>query len=270
MNNQNKPRVKIFFLLLISSIVILISSCTEYKKIVYLNDIPDSLNYGSQKLAKYEDPKIQLDDIMSITILTIDPNTNAIINQGQLVPQGVLPGSLPSLSQAMNGYLVDKNGEVLIPLVGTIKIAGLTTSEARDLIKEKTAEFYKDPTVQVRFANFKVTVLGEVSRPGTYILPNEKNSILDAIGLAGDLTIYGKREDVLLMRDTLDHKIYVRMNLSNTKYIQSHYFYLRQNDVIYVEPNKSKVIAADAQATRYATIGAAVLTAIALILIRIK
>jgi polysaccharide export outer membrane protein len=207
---------------------------------------------------------------MSITILTIDPTTNAIINQGQLVQQGSLPGVMPGLSQTMNGYLVDKNGEVSLPVVGNLKIAGLTTSEARTLIQEKTAVYYKEPTVQVRFANFKITVLGEVMRPATYILPNEKNTVLDALGLAGDLTIYGKRDNVLLIRDSLDHKIYVRLNLNSTKFIRSPYFYLRQNDVIYVQPTKSKTVLADAEATRNITIAASILTAIALILIRIK
>jgi len=268
MNYKSERIVKISLLFLIPAI--LLTSCTKYEKIIYLKDVPDSLKVGSSKLAEYSDPKIQLDDIMSITILTIDPTTNAIVNQGQLVQQGSLPGSLPGVSQVINGYLVDKNGEVSLPIVGDLKLAGLTTSEARDLIREKTAAFYKEPTVQVRFANFKVTVLGEVARPSTYILPNEKNTVLDALGLAGDLTIYGKRDNILLIRDSLDHKVYVRMNLNSTKFMKSPYFFLRQNDVIYVEPNKSKLVQADAEATRNITIAASILTAVALILIRIK
>ncbi|BAU55402.1 polysaccharide biosynthesis/export family protein [Mucilaginibacter gotjawali] len=267
MNYKQRQRIQIFLLILAS--IALFSSCTDYNKILYLKDIPDSLQTRTTQLAKYKDPVIQSDDILSIIILTIDPQTAAIINQGQAAPQGALPGASVSMQQ-INGYLVDKNGNVSLPIIGQVKIAGLTTTEARQLISNKVAEFYKDPNVQVRFANFKVTVLGEVARPSTYILPNEKNTVLDALGLAGDITIYGKKDNVLLIRDSLNSKVYVRLNLNSSKTLQSPYFYLRQNDVIYVEPTKSKLVASDATQTKLFTIGVSVLTAIALILIRFK
>jgi polysaccharide export outer membrane protein len=267
MNFKTNHEIKLLFIFLTS--IILFSSCSDYNKILYLRDIPDSLQSRSTQLAKYQDPKIQSDDILSIIILTIDPTTAAIINQGQLAPQGTLP--VPSsTAQPITGYLVDKNGNVSLPIIGQVKLAGLTTPEATELIRAKISQFYKDPNIQVRFANFKVTVLGEVGRPSTYILPNEKNTVLDALGLAGDITIYGKRDNVLLIRDSLDHKIYVRLNLNSSKSLQSPYFYLRQNDVIYVEPSKDKLVASDATQTKEITIGVSILTAVALILIRFK
>ena len=267
MNNKQRQRIQIFLLAFLA-VIALFSSCADYNKVLYLRDIPDSVRTKTSQLAKYHDPVIQSDDILSIIILTIDPSTATVVNQGQIAPQGSLTGVLGS--QPISGYLVDKNGTVSLPIIGTVKLAGLTTSEATDLIREKTAQFYKDPNIQVRFANFKVTVLGEVNRPSTYILPSEKNTILDALGLAGDITIYGKKDNVLLIRDSLDKKIYVRLNLNSSKALQSPYFYLKQNDVIYVEPTKDKLVASDATQTKFFTIAVSVITAAALILIRFK
>jgi len=269
-NKINIGRKGIIYIISALVIGLYISSCTPYQSILYLNNIPDSLKSGSTKLAEYQDPKIQPDDILAITIITIDPQTAAIINQGQYVPQGSLPGTISGASTPISGYLVDKKGEVSLPIVGTVKLAGLTTSEARELIRGKAADYYKEPNVQVRFSNFKITVLGEVAKPSTYIVPNEKNTVLDALGLAGDLTIYGKRDNILLIRDSADTKKYVRLNINSSKILRSPYFYLRQNDVIYVEPNKSKLVQSDATQTRIITISASILTALAIILIRIK
>src|SRR5690606_18429708 len=140
--------------------------------------------------------------------------------------------------------------------LGKVPVKGLTTYQARERIAVKAAEFYKEPTVEVRFANFKITVLGEVSRPATYTLPNEKVSVLDALGLAGDLTIYGKRENVLLVREHDGQKELVRLNLNDSGLFQSPYFYLRQNDVLYVEPGKAKAAANNAARTQtFAMVG---------------
>jgi len=247
--------------------LLLLSSCSNYNKILYLKDIPDSLTTGvSTKLATYQDPLIQTDDILSITILTVDPTTATIINQ----EQAALATTTSSQQQPVVGNLVDKDGNVSLPIIGTVKVAGLTTSQARDLISQKASVFYKEPNVQVRFANFKVTVLGEVAHPSTYILPSEKNTIFDALGLAGDVTIYGKKDNIMLVRDSLGTKISVRLNLNSTKALKSPYFYLRQNDLIIVEPTKDKLVASNATQTRLITIGVTFLSAIALILIRFK
>src|SRR5699024_1514139 len=123
---------------------------------------------------------------------------------------------------------------------GKVKLAGLTTFQAQDLIKQKASVVYATPNVQVRFANFKVTILGDVTRPAAYTLSNERVSVLDALGLAGDLTIFGKRENVLLIRDDNGKKDFARLNLNSKDLFNSPYYYLKQNDVIYVEPNKGK------------------------------
>src|SRR5690606_13432793 len=135
-------------------------------------------------------------------------------------------------------------------LIGKVQVVGLTTYQAREKITKLAEQYYKDPTVQVRFANFKVTVLGEVTRPATYTVPNEKVTVLDALGLAGDMTIYGKRENVLLVREQNGQKELVRLNLNDSEVFSSPYFYLRQNDVIYIEPGKAKAAANNAARTQ--------------------
>src|SRR5690606_20590184 len=121
---------------------------------------------------------------------------------------------------------------------------------AREVIRNKAASYLVDPNVQVRFVNFKVTVIGEVGKPATYAFQNEKVSILDAIGMAGDLTIYGKRENVLLIRETSNGKEMIRFNLNKSDIFNSPYYYLKQNDIVYVEPSKSKIANTDASRTR--------------------
>jgi len=236
-------------------LLLLISSCSV-KKIVYFNDLPADTTRILKQAAAFTEPVIQTDDILSITIQTLDPTTSSVVNQSEIV-QAVGASSATNVgNQVISGFLVDKNGYVNMTLLGKVQVAGLTTYQARERITTLATQYYKEPTVQVRFANFKVTVLGEVTRPATYTVPNEKVSVLDALGLAGDLTIFGKRENVLLVRDQGKEKELVRLNLNDSKVFQSPYFYLRQNDVIYVEPGKGKAAANNAARTQtYAIIG---------------
>lgn len=240
---------------LLTMLSLYFTSCSP-KNIPYFQDIA---GIDSSKIAqgKYTEPVIQVDDVLDITIQTIDPKASAPVNQKSVTASAIGASSASSIGQQqVSGFLVDKYGQVEIPIIGSLELAGLTTHEARQLIRERAAAYFVSPTVQVRFANFKVTVIGEVARPATYTVPNEKASILDAIGLAGDLTIYGKRENVLLIREEKDEKVMIRFDLNSTHLFQSPYYYLKQNDVIYVEPNKSKIVAHNAERARtYAIIG---------------
>jgi len=247
-------------------IAILFASCASTKNVPYFKDIPDSTREKMVIDAPYTDPLIIPDDILSITIITIDPNTSAPVNQAATMPVATSNTGTPEL---VPGLLVDRNGEISLPIIGAVKVAGLTSYQAKQLIKTKAAKYYKDPDVQLRFANFKITVIGEVMHPATFTVPNEKVSVLDALGMAGDLTIYGRRENVLLIREDNGKKELFRLNLNSSDLFKSPYFYLKQNDVLYVEPNKSKAVQADAQQTRIITIAASIITGIILIL-RIK
>lgn len=232
---------------------ILFASCTVSRKTVYFNDLPDSTHF-EWAAAKFTEPVIQNDDILTIDIQTVDPESMAALNQGTTMQLIGASSGVNIGNQQITGFLVDRNGNINIPMFGEIKLAGLTTFEAREVIKEKVSVYYKEPIVQVRFANYKITVLGEVAKPATYTVPNEKVTLLDALGLAGDLTIYGKRDNVLLIRDQDGTKEFIRFDLNSATMFESPYYYLKQNDVIYVEPGRAKVAANNAERTQIISI----------------
>ncbi|WP_166332537.1 polysaccharide biosynthesis/export family protein [Sphingobacterium chungjuense] len=269
-NNFKKsfPRTPLWYLISGLLFATLLGSCSV-KNIVYFSDLPaDSLKV-MKAAADFTEPVIQGDDILSITIQTLDPTTSSVVNQAEAV-QAVGASSATSVgNQLITGFLVDKDGYVHMTLLGKVKVLGLTTYQARELITKKASEFYRNPTVQVRFANYKITILGEVTRPATYTVPNEKVTVLDALGLAGDLTIYGKRENVLLVREENGQKAMVRLNLTDSDIFQSPYYYLRQNDVIYVEPGKAKAAANNAARTQTYAIAGTVLSLLIVLISRL-
>jgi polysaccharide export outer membrane protein len=243
-------------------------SCSV-KKIVYFNDLPIDSARIVKEAAIYTEPTIQSDDIISVTVQTIDPTTSAVANQSVVVQAVGASSAAMTGNQVISGLLVDKDGFIHMALLGKVQVRGLTSYQARERITVLAARYYKDPTVQVRFANYKITILGEVARPATYTVPNEKVSVLDALGLAGDLTIYGRRENVLLVRDNNGEKELVRLDLNDSRVFQSPYFYLRQNDVLYVEPGKAKAAANNAARTQTFAIIGSVLSLIIVALTRL-
>ncbi|GEP97446.1 polysaccharide biosynthesis/export family protein [Chitinophaga cymbidii] len=238
-------------------VVHLTTSCAVSRKTVYFSDLRDTA--AELASSRFDAPVIRPDDILSIHIQTIDPTAAAAIND---IPAAPATGSAsPAGAQETTGFVVDKNGNVDIPLLGELHLAGLTTYDACRIVKQAAAKYFVNPAVQVRYANFRVTVLGEVARPATYTFPNEKVTVLDAIGLAGDLTIYGKRDNVMLIRDEGGAtKKMVRFNLNSSSMLKSPYFYLRQNDVIYVEPGKGKIASNNAGRAQLITIIGAVVS----------
>jgi polysaccharide export outer membrane protein len=228
-----------------------------------LKDIPDTASVRYVTLPSYTPPVVQPDDILNIVIQTLDPQANTILNQGNLpINTGAVTGgnvsSTSSQQSVVAGYLVTKDGYIRMPYIGIVKVTGLATEAVRDTVAARISYYFKDPVVNVRFANFKVSVLGEVNHPSTYLIPNEKPTLMDAISLAGDLTIFGRRDNVMLIRDNEGKKEITRFNLDSSRTITSKYFYLRPNDVIYVEASASRVLSTDAYRNRnYAIIGAA-------------
>ncbi|WP_186461821.1 polysaccharide biosynthesis/export family protein [Mucilaginibacter pallidiroseus] len=245
--------------------VVAFSSCVNTKRLKYFQDMPESDSATPINIAAYTETTIQPDDILAININTIDPQATTAINSrnGGFTNVGVNPQS--GTINPVTGYLVDKTGFVDVPIIGRIKLGGLTTLEARDIVRKRATDFFKNPIVDVRFSNFRITVIGEVNKPASYVIPNEQVSLLDAIGYAGDLTVYGKRNNVLLIRkDAAGKNVTVRLDLTKKSTLNSPYFYLKQNDVVYIEPDKSKVQNNDNNVFRYITAGATVFTAIIL------
>jgi polysaccharide export outer membrane protein len=259
-------------------------SCATTKKTRYFQDIADTGRLKNIARAEYVEPRIQVDDILTVMIQTIDPQASALVNSGNIgvgqnnpataapiAPVSAMTAPVNTNANAPLGYLVDKEGTITIPVLGKIKVEGMTTSRARDRIQSSADSFYKSSSVTVRFANFKVNIAGEVARPGTYTMPNEKVSILDAITMAGDLTVFGKRGNVLLLRENPDGtRTPYRFDLRTSNFLTSPYFYLRQNDYIYVEPDKSKAASLDQASARNYAILASVLTVIIVIATRVK
>jgi polysaccharide export outer membrane protein len=234
---QSFTIIKVFSFLII---LVICASCGSTKSVPYFQNVQDSGSTSLKVTNIFEEPTIQPDDILSISIFTIDPVTSMVINQLNTQAIGSTTSLAGNVNPATIGFLVDKNGEIQLSIIGKVRLLGLTTFQARDLIQNIASKTYNAPNVQVRFLNFKITVLGEVARPATYTVPNEKLTILDALGLAGDLTIFGKRENVLLIREGLKEKQFIRLNLNSADLFNSPFYYLKQNDVLYVEPNKGK------------------------------
>ncbi len=241
-----------------------LTSCMNTKRLTYFKDLSASNQPEEVSIATYSETLIQPDDILAININTIDQQATNSINSrnGGFVNAGT-PQS--GMITPVSGYLVDKTGFVDVPIIGKVKVGGLTTMKAREIIATKSIESFKNPVVDVRFLNFKITVIGEVNRPASFVVPNEQVSILDAIGFAGDLTIYGQRENILLIRKEASGKsITVKLDLTKKATLNSPYFYLKQNDVIYVEANKTKILNNDNNLIKYITAVATVFSAIVL------
>jgi len=219
------------------------TSCISTKKVTYFSNLPDTIlttNPITVESPKFVDPVILPFDNLLINIQTSDQNeTNtptAVQGTATLNP--------------FSGYLVDKNGMVDLALIGFVKVGGLTSHEASELVKEKAKEFYKEPVARVRIMNFDVSILGEVKTPGTFNFPAEKVNVMEAIAMAGDLPLTARRNDILLVRTVGDTRKFVRLNLNSTEVFQSPYFYLRQRDILYVKPTKYRAQSSDNQITR--------------------
>lgn len=217
-------------LLVIVLLGLMMSSCVSKKEMVYLQDAEGIK--ALENIVKVE-PKIQQGDILSINVSAIDAEAAMPFNLFEA-------GNTTSVPKPIT-YLVNSDGEINFPVLGKIKVEGFTTKEITNNLTSSLVAYIQKPIVNIRLTNFKVTVLGEVKAPGTYPVPNERISILEAIGLAGDLTIQGKRKTVMLVREQNGKRTFVDIDLTSREILNSPYFYLAQNDVIYVEPNKTKI-----------------------------
>lgn len=231
---------KTFFALLQFLALLLVTSCTSTKQVAYFQNI-DSLDLSASRMLY--DAKIMPKDQLTITVHTTDPEAAKPFNLA-VSNQITTTGQLYSGSNTLMPYLVDNDGNINFPIVGVLHVQGLTKNECQDLISSKIRPYLQaeeNPVVTVRMSSFRVVIEGEVSRPGVVTVSSEKMSLLEALAQAGDLTIYGKRTNVLLIReDANGQKSQHRIDLTDASFINSPYYYVQQNDVIYVEPNKAK------------------------------
>jgi polysaccharide export outer membrane protein len=212
-------------------------SCTNTKKATYFSDQKNG-SFAAPTVPKLV---IQANDLLSISVSSLNAEASAVFNQAN--NSGASNNNTTTTTTTATGFLVDGSGNIQYPFLGQVPVAGLTKEELKDKLTKALVDkkLLVDPILTVRFLNFKVTVLGEVAHPTVVTVPSERISLLEAIGLAGDLTIYAQRDNVLVIRDENGQKITQRLNLNSTELFSSPYFYLKSNDVVYVEPNKSKV-----------------------------
>jgi polysaccharide export outer membrane protein len=221
-----------FFLLLL-----LVCSCSAYKTIPYLKDASNETINTTDTF----EPKICINDELTILVNTTIPEAAAPFNLA-IMPSSV-SGSTVNSTQALQTYLVGTDGTINFPIIGKLQVKGKTKKELEELIKAKIYPKYitEEPVITIRYVNYKIFVLGEVVKPGSFTVTNERVTVFDALAFAGDLTIYGKRNNVLVLRENENgKKETARLNLQDKDILKSPYFYLRQNDVVYVEPNKHK------------------------------
>lgn len=225
---------KIFQFLCIFSLVI-ITSCGSRKDIVYFQNQEQLTTSFEQYI-----PKIQPTDQLAIVISASDVAAAAPFNQLSTIQTTSNSNSLSPYSPT---YTVDESGNISLPMVGNVKVGGLTRGQAIETIKEKVSKYIVNPGVNVNFVNFRISVLGEVSRPGSFIIPTERITLLDALGMAGDMTIKGKRENITVIRESNGFKERYSVDLTSESALNSPVYYLAQNDVVYVEPNSAQVSA---------------------------
>ncbi len=217
-----------FFIAIIT--IFLLTSCASREKVAYFSET--GVGNATKEIGSYT-PTLSADDLLEISVAALDMQAVGAFN-------GVgIDGDVTA--SVKKTYLIDQTGHIEFPIVGNVKLVGLTRLEATELLKEKIQVYVKDPIVNIKIVNFKITVLGEVKNPGTFQIENERITLLEALGLAGDMTIFGERENVLVIRERDGKKTYTRVDLTTDQVFKSSVYYLSQNDVVYVEPNGDRI-----------------------------
>jgi len=228
MINKTNQTFNYFFVSLIA--VLLLSSCASRKDIAYFSET--GVANATKELGQYA-PTLSADDLLEISVAALDMQSVGPFN-------GIgIDGDIAA--SVKKTYLIDENGNIEFPIIGDVKLAGLSRLEATEALKTKIEAYVKDPIVSLKIVNFKITVLGEVAHPGTFKIDHERVTILEALGLAGDMTIFGERKNVLVIRERDGKKTYTRINLTTDEVFKSSVYYLSQNDVVYIEPNGDRM-----------------------------
>lgn len=219
-----------------------LTACVSHKELLYLNDLPPNIN-TVQNITNDADMQVQSEDLLSITVSSYNPDASKPFNPDVNSLASIAPAlqGVNNIAELTSGYFVDKEGFIDFPNVGRVMVRQKTLNEVKVILDQKLKAFLKDPVISIRFLNLKVSVLGEVLKPGTIRLTNKRLTIFEAIGMAGDMTPFSNRSKVLLIREINGKRTIARINLQSGDIFQSPFYYLQQNDVVYVEPNKAKV-----------------------------
>lgn len=216
--------------------VLLLTACTSSKKILYLQDVQP---LKQQDIENQYEVKIHNDDLLAIMVNSKNPELALPFNMPLVSYQ---MGYQNTYTQRILGYLVDSDGNIDFPILGKIHVAGMTRKELTEYLKQRLMDedYIKDPIVTIQFLNFKISVMGEVNRPGSFDISSDRITLLEALSKAGDLTIYGRRDRVAVIREVDGVRTILYHDLRSSDIFQSPCYYLQQNDIVYVEPNKAK------------------------------
>lgn len=237
-------------------------SCVSSKKVIYINNLSDTTSGGLRNARTDFEAHIQKNDLLSIAIGGSNPEDLVTLNSGS----GIIPGAaIGGTGSSSFGYLVEADGKIQLPFLGRVQAEGLTRLQLEDTLTFMLKDYTKNPIVNVKFSNYGFSILGEVNHPGKFEMNNERTTILDAIGMAGDLTYLGKRQNILVIREVNGKREFGRLDLLSKDIFKSPYFYLKTNDVVYVEPVRSKFFARSG-APQYIGIAAAGITLLLTIL----
>lgn len=217
-------------------LLMLFAACTPQSRMVYLQDKHDA---GDALPVKPEEYLIRPGDILHVRVITPDPEAQALFNMDESRTTRTTTGGTGDLSMFIYGYSVNRQGTITLPVIGDVIVAGMTVDQARELIQEHVDDYLIGATASVRMANFSVTVLGEVRRPGNYYVYDNAFTIMDALGVAGDLTDYGNRK-VNVIRRTADTTTFATIDITSRHAVSSELYYLQPGDLVYVEPLPAK------------------------------
>jgi polysaccharide export outer membrane protein len=206
--------------------------------LTYFSDLKNVAE-STMDITNKVEPIIQPDDLLSITVSSLNSEANVLFNNGVIQSVGN-NNNASTASKTSEGYLVDKEGAINFPVLGKVKLAGLTKEQATDKMTAEVSNHVKKPIINIRFQNFKITVIGEVGRPSTFTVPTERITLVEALALAGDISPLGKRDNILIIREKNGVRTTIRANMNYSQVLNSPYFYLQQNDIVYVEPVKLK------------------------------
>jgi polysaccharide export outer membrane protein len=259
-------------------LLILCSSCGNTRQLTYLQG-----KFDTAQLSKIDlkEPVIKKGDLLSIIVYSDNPEATALFNQAQIGSSsssgGNTGGTTSSAVTALGasggsgitpgsgGYLVDETGNIEFQGLGVVHVEGMQRRELKDSLEQRLKEFLKDPYCTIRFLNYRFTMLGEISRPGVFNIPGEHINLLEALGLGGDLTFFGRRDNILIIRENNGHREFGRVDLTKPEVMASPYFNLQANDVVYIEANRKKIAATDQTAIRTITITTALISTFAIL-----
>jgi polysaccharide biosynthesis/export protein len=259
-------------------------SCVSTRPLTYMQGTFDTAQLSQIKIPE---PRVRPGDLLSIIVYSDNPEATALFNQTLIIANGSSGSSSGSAGAAGTGgagggtgssvgavgagspttpgYLVDEDGNIQFQNLGLLHVEGLTKDSLKILLDSHLKQYFKNPYYTIRFMNYRFTMLGEVTHPGIFSIPGEHVSLLEAIGLAGDLTLYGRRDNILVIRETEGKRQWARLDLTKPQIMSSPYYYLQQNDVVYIEANKKKLLANDQATTRNITIAATIISTLAIV-----